>query len=69
MIKVHDSDPSYFYIIGTKRKGRYAYRKDVVISTGFDGKYVGEHTGMISMDIYRIFDVGTAKFVYDVMKK
>ena len=69
MVKVHDSDPSYFYIIGTKRKGRYAYRKDVVISTGFDGKYVGEHTGMISMDIYRIFDVGTSKFVYDVMKK
>jgi hypothetical protein len=65
MTKVHDSDPSYFYIIGTKRKGRYAYRKDVVLKAGFDGKYVGEHTGMLSMDIYRIFDVGTSKFIYE----
>jgi hypothetical protein len=64
MTRVHDSDPSYFYIIGTKRKGRYGYRKDVVLQAGFDGDFVGEHTGMLSMGIYRIFDVGTSKFVY-----
>lgn len=66
MTKVHDSEPSYFYIIGTKRKGRYAYRKDIVLGAGFDGKFVGEHTGMISLDIYRIFDVGTSKYVFDL---
>jgi len=64
MSKIHDSDPSYFYIIGEKRKGRFSYRKDVVLKAGFDGKFVGEHTGMLSMDIYRIFDVGTSKYVY-----
>lgn len=65
MGKVHDSDPSYFYIIGKKRKGRFAFRKDIVLKAGFDGGFVGEHTGMLSMDIYRIFDVGTAKFVWN----
>jgi hypothetical protein len=62
MSKVHDSEPSYFYIVGTKRKGRFGFRKDVVLQVGFDGNYVGEHTGMLSMDIYRIFDCGTSKY-------
>jgi hypothetical protein len=66
MTKVHDSDPSYFYIIGKKRKGRFAFRKDIVLGAGFDGNFVGEHTGMLSMDIYRIFDVGTSKYVFDI---
>lgn len=65
MDKVHESEPSYFYIIGRKRKGRFAFRKDIVLKAGFDGEFVGEHTGMLSMDIYRIFDVGTAKFIWD----
>lgn len=68
MTKVHDSDPSYFYVIGTKRKGRYAYRKDIVMSAGFNSEFVGEHTGMISMNIFRIFDVGTSKFIYNLDK-
>ena len=62
MVKVHDSDPSYFYIIGTRRKGRYGYRKSVVLDVGFDGKHVGEHVGMIYMGCFRIFDCGTIKF-------
>lgn len=62
MDKVHDSDPSYFYIIGTRRKGRFGYRKDVVLQVGFDGSQVGEHTGMLHLECYRVFDCGTAKY-------
>ncbi len=65
MSKVHDSDPSYFYIIGSKRKGRFGFRKDIVLQVGFDGNYVGEHTGMLHMGIYRMFDCGTMKFIYE----
>lgn len=59
---VHESDPSYFYIIGTQRKGRFGYRKDQLLLCGYDGSFWGEHTICLSNNIFRIFDVGTCKY-------
>ena len=61
---VHDSDPSYFYVVGDLRKGRFGYRKDVLLTCGYDGSHWGEHTICLINDIYRIYDVGTAKYEY-----
>lgn len=61
---VHDSDPSYFYIRGDERKGRFGYRKDVLLQCGYDGEFWGEHTICLINNMYRIYDVGTAKYEY-----
>ena len=60
----HKSDPSYFYIVGKVRKNRFGYRKNVLLECGFDGEYWTEHDICYSNKIYRIFDVGTEKFVW-----
>jgi hypothetical protein len=60
----HRSDPSYFYIIGTQRKNRFGYRKNVLLECGYDGKYWGEHDICFSNGVYRIYDIGTEKFVW-----
>ena len=59
---VHESEPSYYYIIGNKRKGRFAYRKDQLLLCGYDGTQWTEHTICLANNIYRIFDVGTCKY-------
>ena len=62
---VHRSQPSYFYIAGDIRKGRFGYRKDVLLSCGYDGKYWGEHDICYNNGLYRIFDVGCEKMMYE----
>ena len=59
---IHESDPSYFYIVGDTRKGRFGYRKDELLKCGYDGTHWGEHTIMLTNKIYRIYDVGTCKY-------
>lgn len=66
---VSNSEPSYFYICGDKKKGRYLYRKSELLDCGYDDKYVSEtglmwqeHNMCIANNMYRIFDVGTVKF-------
>lgn len=61
---IHKSDPSYFYIVGNKRKNRFGYRKDVLLTCGYDGNYWGEHDICYNNGLYRIFDVGTEKFLW-----
>jgi len=69
---VHDSEPSYFYIVGNKRVGRFAYRKDQLLLCGYDLNYVSEdghswqeHSLCLVNNMYRIFDVGTVKFQWN----
>jgi hypothetical protein len=58
---IHESNPSYFYIIGNKRKGRFGYRKDQLLLCGYDKSWT-EHTIMLANNIYRIYDCGSFKF-------
>jgi hypothetical protein len=57
----HESKPSYFYIIGNKRKGRFAYRKDQLLLCGYS-KELTEHNICLSNNIFRIYDCGSFKY-------
>jgi hypothetical protein len=58
------TEPNYFYIIDGIRKHRFNFRKDVLIKNGFDGSKT-EHQIMLDRNIYRIFDSGNLKFIYN----
>lgn len=55
------SQPNYYYIINNKRENRFKYRKDILISEGFD-KNKSEHEIMLERGIYKIYDCGTICF-------
>ena len=57
----HVSQPNYFYVVGNRRKNRFNFRKDRLISEGYDASMT-EHEIMLSRKIYRIYDCGN--FVY-----
>lgn len=61
---VHESKPSYFYIVGDSRKGRFGYRKDVLVKMGFD-RNMSEHEICRSGGVYRIYDCGAIKYAYE----
>jgi hypothetical protein len=58
---IHNSKPSYFYILNKKREFRFKYRKDILVKQGFD-KNKTEHQIMLDRKIYRIYDCGTIKY-------
>lgn len=60
----HDSEPSYFYIFGTKRENRFKYRKSELIKQGFDASK-SEHDIMLERGIYRIYDCGCMVFEWN----
>ncbi len=53
----HTSQPNYFYVIGNHRENRFKYRKDRLVSEGFD-KDKTEHQIMLGRGIFRIYDCG-----------
>lgn len=53
--------PNYFYIIDGTRKNRFGYRKDILVSAGFD-KNMTEVAIQHSRGYYRIFDLGSYKY-------
>ena len=53
----HISKPNYFYVINNVRKNRFNYRKDKLVSEGFDPNKT-EHEIMLERGIYRIYDCG-----------
>jgi len=55
--------PSYFYIIDGVRKNRFGYRKDILVSAGFDINMT-EVSIQHSRGYYRIFDCGSLKYEY-----
>lgn len=62
---IHDSRPNYFYITGyKKREHRFNYRKDKLIKGGFDSDK-SEHEIMLEREIYRIYDCGNQKWVWE----
>ena len=60
----HESKPSYFYIIGDKRKGRFAYRKDQLLLCGYSEELT-EHKICLSNHIFRIYDCGSFKYEWN----
>jgi hypothetical protein len=61
-IKLHETKPNYWYIIKHKRENRFKYRKDVLVSEGYDGA-MSESEIMLSRGINKIYDCGTVKWV------
>jgi hypothetical protein len=59
--KTHTSKPNYFYVIKKNRFNRFNYRKDVLVSQGFD-KNKSEHQIMLERGIHRIYDCGNICF-------
>ena len=57
----HVSQPNYFYVVGNRRKNRFNFRKDRLVSEGYDASMT-EHEIMLGRKIYRIYDCGN--FVY-----
>lgn len=57
------TEPNYYYIVDKIRKHRFNFRKDVLISQGFDGTKT-EIQIMHDRGLYRIFDSGNLKFEF-----
>lgn len=57
------TQPNYYYIVGCVRENRYKYRKDRLVSDGYD-KNMTEHEIMLDRGIYRIYDCGNKKWVW-----
>jgi hypothetical protein len=59
--EVHKTKPNYFYTKGSIRESRFAFRKDVLVSQGYD-KNKTEKEIMRELGYLRIYDCGTIKF-------
>lgn len=60
---VRNTRPNYWYIIDGKRENRFKYRKDVLVSQGFDPMKT-EKQIMSEREIYRIYDSGSKLYRY-----
>lgn len=61
--KINESKPNYFYVINKKREHRYKFRKDILVSEGFD-ENKSENEIMKERGINRIYDCGN--LVYSI---
>ena len=57
------TQPNYYYIIDNIRKNRFNFRKDVLVSRGYDENKT-EVEIMNQIGYYRIFDKGSNKFEF-----
>lgn len=62
--KVHRTSPNYWYVKNGSRENRFKYRKDVLVSLGFDGEK-SENEIMRERGYYRIYDCGSYKFIFE----
>lgn len=61
----HLSAPNYFYIKNKSRNHRFNFRKDKLVSEGYDPTKT-EHEIMMERGIYRIYDCGNMKFEFEM---
>lgn len=64
MTKIHESKPSYFYLLGNKRVGRFSLRKDILVSMGFP-EDLSEREICLSNGTYRIYDAGSIRYEWN----
>lgn len=58
------TQPNYHYIVGRKREYRFNYRKDILVKEGYDINKT-EHEIMLERGIYRIYNSGNYKMIYE----
>lgn len=63
-IRVGETDPSYFYVVGKKRVNRFTMRKDVLVSKYGCPPDMTEKQFCELNGWYRIYDCGTIKYVW-----
>jgi hypothetical protein len=61
----HITNPNYYYVVNNIRKHRFGFRKDILVKQGYD-KNKSEHQIMLERKIYRIYNSGNMKFVYNL---
>jgi len=61
--KIKNTIPNYFYIISNKREGRFKFRKDMLISQGFNPTLT-EVEIQHGRGYYRIFDRGSIRYEF-----
>ena len=59
----HQSDPNYYWIIDGIKKHRFNYRKDKLVTMGYN-KNKTETEIMNSFNYYRVFDCGSKKWIF-----
>ena len=59
---------NYWYVVDNKRVNRFNFRKDVLVSEGFDPNK-SEREIMLDRGIYRIYDSGSKLYMYTKNKK
>jgi len=62
---LYDSKPNYFYINNHKREYRFKYRKDVLVSEGYDINKT-EKEIMFERGFNRIYDCGNKKYILNL---
>jgi hypothetical protein len=62
---IHNSKPSYYYIVNNNREYRFKYRKDVLIKEGYD-ENKSEHQIMKDRKIYRIYNCGSKRYELNI---
>lgn len=60
----HNSQPSYFYIINGERINRFSMRKDILVNKYGCPSDMSEHQFCLSKKWYRIYDCGTACYIW-----
>jgi len=61
---INKTEPNYYYIIDGIRHHRFNFRKDKLVREGYN-KDKTEHEIMIERKLYRIYDSGNLKFIYN----
>ena len=61
---LYNTNPNYFYVKGNKKFSRFSFRKDVLISKGFD-KNKTEAQIMKELGYNKIYDCGSMKFEWN----
>jgi predicted DNA binding CopG/RHH family protein len=64
-IKDKSSGPNYWYVVDGIRKHRFGYRKDILVKQGYDVNKT-EKEIMFNKNIYRIYDCGNLKYVFNI---
>jgi len=63
---IHKTQPNYFYIVNSHKENRFGFRKDVLVKQGYN-KNMTEHEIMLSRKIYRIYDSGSLKYIFNML--
>jgi hypothetical protein len=63
-VRTSESVPNYWYVLRDTRYHRYGFRKDVLVKQGFS-KDMSAHEIMLQRKIYRIYDCGTTKYIFN----